>query len=558
MRNLSVKHTLAAVQGLMLAALLAIAATGIMTKLDVMESLRRVDEIAAQQVSALNRVEVNLMELRVRLGRFNEYSEDGNTVAAQKSLDLARTALERAESRFAQFTAVEVPSTALRAPIIQTLQTNFELLVTNDLRSDLATENLAILMSHRDRINDNFGPFTDAVRNFNQRAQTLATKEITAAERLHTITMFISGVLIFLALALFIGVRIDINRIIVLPLQRAVQLCENIAKGDLTSKIESRGNNEIGRLYSAMHDMQNKLQAMVGTLSQSSITVAASSRQIADGSQDLASRTEQQAAAIQQTAASMDEISSIVRQNADTAAQAELLTQDASKKAAHGKQESEQTSLLMRELETSSQKVNEIIQVIDSIAFQTNILALNASVEAARAGEHGRGFAVVASEVRSLATKTSNSSKEIRKMIEDIASRIADGADQALKNGESMDDINQAIIRVNDMMQELALAAKEQESGISQISTAIAEMDSATQENVSLVEETSTASASLQDEASRLAELVAAFRLNASSRQATLAQPSATAPAQRLHAPSQNMSTTQRQRPIAEPEWEEF
>jgi hypothetical protein len=231
MRNLSVKHTLAVVQGLMLAALLAIAATGIMTKLDVMESLRRVDEIAAQQVSAINRAEVNLMELRVRLGRFNEYSEDGNTVAAQKSLDLARTALERAESRFAQFTAVEVPSTALRAPIIQTLQTNFELLVTNDLRSDLATENLAILMSHRDRINDNFGPFTDAVRNFNQRAQTLATEEITAAERLHTITMFISGVLIFLALALFIGVRIGINRIIVLPLQRAVQLCENIAKG---------------------------------------------------------------------------------------------------------------------------------------------------------------------------------------------------------------------------------------------------------------------------------------------------------------------------------------
>ena len=112
MRNLSVKHLLAAVQGLMLAALLAIAATGILTKLDVMDSLRRVDEIAAQQVAAINRTETNLMELRLRLGRFNEYSEDGDTTRAQESLELARAALERAETRFSQFTSVEVPSTA--------------------------------------------------------------------------------------------------------------------------------------------------------------------------------------------------------------------------------------------------------------------------------------------------------------------------------------------------------------------------------------------------------------------------------------------------------------
>ena len=558
MRNLSVKHMLAAVQGLMLAALLAIAATGILTKLDVMDSLRRVDEIAAQQVAAINRAETNLMELRVRLGRFNEYSEDGDTTRAQESLDLARAALERAETRFAQFTAVEVPSTALRAPIIQSLQSIYEQLVTNDLRTDLASGNLAALMGHRDRINNSFDAFSEAVRNFNQRAQALSAEEISSAERLHTITMFISGILILLSIALFIAVQIGIKRMIVRPLQRSVQLCEHIANGDLTSNIESRGKNEIGRLFSAMQDMQTKLQTMVGTLSQSSTALEANSRQIAGGSQDLASRTEQQAAALQQTAASMDEISSIVRQNADTAAQAERLTQDASKKAAHGKQESEQTSMLMRELETSSQKVNEIIQVIDSIAFQTNILALNASVEAARAGEHGRGFAVVASEVRSLATKTSNSSKEIRTMIEDIASRIAQGADQALKNGESMDDINQAIVRVNDMMQELALAAKEQESGISQISTAIAEMDSATQENVSLVEETSTASASLQDEASRLAELVAAFRINAANRKTLPQQPSSPSSSHRPPASSRNISVAQRQRPAAEPEWEEF
>ncbi len=557
MRNLSVKHTLAAVQGLMLIALLAIAATGIMSKLSVMESLRELDEVAAQQVASINRAEVNLMELRLRLARYTAYVESGDNASAQEALELARAALERADARFAEFTAIEVPPTAVRAPLIATIDRYYPQMINDAFRSDLAAANYSGLVRHRERFNEEFSALTDAIRAFNTRAQALAAENIAHAEQSHTVTLIVSGVLIALALLLSLGVQLGINRIIVRPLQRAVELCEHIAKGDLTSQIESRGKNEIGRLYSAMHDMQGKLQTMVGTLSQSSTAVAASSRQIAGGSQDLASRTEQQAAALQQTAASMDEISSIVRQNADTAAQAERLTQDASRKAAHGKQESEQTSVLMRELEASSQKVNEIIQVIDSIAFQTNILALNASVEAARAGEHGRGFAVVASEVRSLATKTSNSSKEIRTMIEDIASRIAQGADQALKNGESMDDINQAIVRVNDMMQELALAAKEQESGISQISTAIAEMDSATQENVSLVEETSTASASLQDEASRLADLVAAFRLNGTSRHAALAQP-ASAPAQRLHASSPSKSVTQRQRPTAEPEWEEF
>ncbi|MFP3344345.1 methyl-accepting chemotaxis protein [Halomonas sp. SIMBA_159] len=558
MRNLSVKHTLAAAQGLMLIALLAIATTGILSKLSVMDSLRELDEVAALQVASINRTEVNLMELRLRLARYTAYTEDGESTLAQEALGQARAALERADARFAEFTAVEVPPTAVRAPLIAAIVDYYPQMITAAFRSDLADANYTALAQHRERFNAEFNILTDAVRAFNTRAQALTAEEIAQAEQSHTKTMILSGVLIFLALALFIGVQIGINRMIVRPLQRSVQVCENIAQGDLTSDIESRGKNEIGRLYSAMQEMQAKLQTMVGTLSHSSTAVAASSRQIAGGSQDLASRTEQQAAALQQTAASMDEISSIVRQNADTAAQAERLTQDASKKAAHGKQESEQTSVLMRELETSSQKVNEIIQVIDSIAFQTNILALNASVEAARAGEHGRGFAVVASEVRSLATKTSNSSKEIRTMIEDIASRIAQGADQALKNGESMDDINQAIVRVNDMMQELALAAKEQESGISQISTAIAEMDSATQENVSLVEETSTASASLQDEASRLAELVAAFRLNASSRQAQLSSHSAPASNPRLRTPSHNVSVAQRQRPTAEPEWEAF
>lgn len=557
MRNISIKHTLAVVLGALLAALIAIAATGILSKMSVMQSLHALDEVAAQQVAAINRSEVNLMEVRVRLARYQEYTERRDNEAAQDALQLARAALDRADNRFEEFQAVEVSPTAIRAPLISTIAAAYPQMITDAFRRDLAAGNYTALLQHRERFNLEFDVLTEAIRAFNRNAQELAKNQIADADKLNKLTMILSAALISLAIVLFIGVQIAISRIIVRPLQRAIVTCENIAQGDLTSNIEQLGKNEIGRLYSAMNDMQSKLQVLVGTLSQSSHAVASSSRQIAGGSQDLASRTEQQAAALQQTAASMDEISSIVRQNSETAVQAEHLTLDASKKAAHGKEEAEQTSLLMRDLETSSKKVNEIIQVIDSIAFQTNILALNASVEAARAGEHGRGFAVVASEVRALATKTSASSKEIRAMIEDISLRIAEGADQALKNGESMDEINQAIVRVNDMMQELALAAKEQESGISQISTAVSEMDSSTQENVSLVEETSTASASLQEEATRLADLVATFKLNHTTQTQTPALVTPTTTRSRLQ-PASSHQADKPQSITDTSEWQEF
>jgi len=400
--------------------------------------------------------------------------------------------------------------------------------------------------------------FGDAIGNFNRYALERGEEVTQKTSRDSQILGITVGVLIALALIIYAVMQTIINRQLISPLQRAVQICENIAKGDLTSSIENRGRNEIGRLYSAMDDMQERLEDMIGTLNQSSEAVASSSKQIASGSEDLASRTEEQAAALQHTAASMDEISSIVRQNADTAGQAQELTQDAAQQANNGQQASERTSMLMRELEETSHKVHDIVQVIDSIAFQTNILALNASVEAARAGEHGRGFAVVASEVRSLATKTSTSSKEIRTMIEDISQRIVLGAEQAAKNGHDMAEINEAICKVTEMMQELALAAKEQESGISQFRTAVSQMDSATQENVSLVEETSTASASLQDEATRLAELVTTFKLKRAATRSGEATPALAS----LHSVTANSSYPTKpythKRPTAAPDWEAF
>lgn len=554
MQNISVKRVIAGALIVLLAMLIILGSMGAMAEREAAQLLEEINEISAQQASAANRAETNLMEMRVRLERMSQHYRNGNENYAERALREALESLEKSDQRIAELTRLELPNDSDRRPLIDAIADSYNLIVTDALRDNLANGQYIALDEYRDPINQKFSGFSTAINNFNDYALNRGNQVLAEAQRDSVIFGITVGVLILTAIALYIAVQLMINRLVINPLQRAVRICENIAQGDLTSHIDVLGRNEIGRLYSAMEDMQERLEEMIGTLNQSSEAVASSSKQIASGSQDLASRTEEQAAALQQTAASMDEISSIVRQNADTAGQAQQLTQDAAKQAETGKKASEHTSLLMRELEETSRKVHDIVQVIDSIAFQTNILALNASVEAARAGEHGRGFAVVASEVRSLATKTSTSSKEIRTMIEDISQRIVVGAEQAAKNGHDMAEINEAIRKVTEMMQELALAAKEQESGISQVSTAVSQMDSATQENVSLVEETSTASASLQDEASRLAELVTTFKLKRVANKGT-ENPTVTTS---QHSLTASHSYPSKKLPSATPDWEEF
>lgn len=295
--------------------------------------------------------------------------------------------------------------------------------------------------------------------------------------------------------------------------------------GDLTARIDSKRRDEIGEMAREFNAFIARMDDSFRAVRDGARNVNHASGEIASGSEDLASRTEQQASALQETAASMEEMSSIVRQNSESASNADTLSSHAAEKAEKGIQEVQHSVTLMRELEASSRQVGEIVNVIDAIAFQTNILALNASVEAARAGEHGRGFAVVASEVRNLASRTTDSSKEIRQIIQEISERIASGVDQAVRSGEGIQATVEAIRQVSGLMNEISLAAREQEAGIQQVGIALTQMDSATQQNVALVSQTSDSAASLQEEARRLSLLVEAFKLSGESV-STLSTPS--------------------------------
>jgi len=167
----------------------------------------------------------------------------------------------------------------------------------------------------------------------------------------------------------------------------------------------------------------------------------------------------------------------------------------------------------MNEITHSSHKIADITGVIDAIAFQTNILALNAAVEAARAGDQGRGFAVVAGEVRMLAQRSAQAAKEIKALIGNSVDKVENGSREVDEAGQAMEEIVAQVIKVSSLINEIAAAAQEQSSGISQVNQAVAQMDEVTQHNAALVEESAAAAGSLAQQAKTLGESVAVFRL---------------------------------------------
>ena len=273
-------------------------------------------------------------------------------------------------------------------------------------------------------------------------------------------------------------------------LTKLITIANRIAGGDLTLQTLATSNDEIGQLTQAMDKMREHLLDLISKISFTTDQLSSTADEIAAVTLQTSTSIKQQQQETELVASAMNEmtvtVQSVANNIANTARAADMANTETTSGSQVVGQTVEQiqelssqignTANVVNQLESNSIQISKVLDVIKSIAEQTNLLALNAAIEAARAGEQGRGFAVVADEVRTLASRTQESTEEINKMISQLqsGSKMAVVAmnqsleqtelavNQANIAGETLRSISDSVAQINNMSTEIASAAVQQ------------------------------------------------------------------------------------------------
>ena len=285
------------------------------------------------------------------------------------------------------------------------------------------------------------------------------------------------------------------------PLMNALrgleQALARVADGDFTQRMNARWrHDEFGKIAHAFNRMAEQVrdlleQAKRGSL-QSREHLAETLRAIHASEQNTARQhqeLDQAATALTELTASLAEVAQYTQTAASSAQNTERNGQRGSAAVQRStellgtlSQELQQTSEHMQELENETQAVGKVLEVITGIAEQTNLLALNAAIEAARAGEAGRGFAVVADEVRTLASRTQQSTGEISQIIERLQGRARRSLDSLRHNAEQATENVEQIERARSIFQEMLREVQAINGSSLQIASAVEQQSQVVQD----------------------------------------------------------------------------
>jgi len=331
---------------------------------------------------------------------------------------------------------------------------------------------------------------------------------------------------------------------VIYSIQRGVKLisdsAEKLAAGDTTVRVEYHSHDELRAVAQAFNHMGERFQEALHDVGRSAEQLAAASEETSMVTANTSAGMRKQHSEISQVATAMNEMHATASEVARSASMAADAARDADEEAVVGRDVSLQTieaieslasavenaTQVIESLAKDSEEIGGVLDVIGSIAEQTNLLALNAAIEAARAGEAGRGFAVVADEVRTLASRTQQSTQEINDMITRLqrgAGQAVEamvvgraeahaGVEQTLKTTACLESIVKAINTINEMNVQIASAAEEQSAVSEEITRSVVAINGLTDETSEGAEQTTEASHEVARLASGLQNLLNRFR----------------------------------------------